>query len=94
MALTLQIFLCHTAISAKKSWGEQVTKLTQPDAWLVTLVFPIDDRETGPPYSVSVEAYAEVLGPTWKKLIDRVPSESTERNKGKERIVVWRKVVS
>lgn len=64
--------------------------------YLVALVWPIDgDRPGGPPYSVDVAAYEQVLGDKWTKVIDRASEASeTEMHQGREKIVVWRKRAS
>ena len=68
-----------------------MVKLIKPGGYLITLAYPIDGpREGGPPYSVSVDLYASVLGQQWEKLIDKMPDESSLTHIGRERIVVWR----
>lgn len=70
-----------------------MTTLVKPGGYLITLVFPIDlPTDTGPPYFVRVEHYAEVLGENFVKIIDKVPETSIESHVGKERIVVWQRV--
>ena len=70
-----------------------MTELVTPGGFLITTVFPIDgDRAGGPPYSVSVGIIADVLGPGWRKIIDKIPEESLPRNMGRERVVVWQRV--
>lgn len=69
-----------------------MSELTAPGGHLITLCYPIDgEREDGPPYSVNVDAYAQVLGPHWNKVVDKAPEVSTEPV-GRERLVVWRRM--
>jgi hypothetical protein len=66
------------------------------------LQFPLDDdREGGPPYSVSENLYEELLGDTWVKVWGRdvmekesrkssdIEKKSTEHTR--QKIAVWKK---
>jgi hypothetical protein len=80
-------FFCALPPSLRKPWAERYTELlATPEALLVTLVLPIDgEREGGPPFSVSLEAYEDVLGPLgWERTWEGEGGE-------KGRLVVWRK---
>jgi methyl halide transferase len=68
-------------------------KLIGPGGYLVTLVFPIDPPKLeGPPFMVRPDDYTQVLGPSWEKVLDKVPEFSLPHHKDRERIIVWRKV--
>ncbi|KZV89720.1 S-adenosyl-L-methionine-dependent methyltransferase [Exidia glandulosa HHB12029] len=80
------------------SWGAQMNDLLVPGAALVTLVWPLGpaSRVGGPPHSVSVQAYADVLGSAFAKVYDE-PAVGTMdgRVEGAEsRLVVWRKAAT
>ncbi len=75
------------------SWGEQMTALTNHGGYLITVVFPIvPPHDEGPPFYVQPDDYATVLGGSWEKVLDKIPERSTESHKGRERIIVWRKL--
>jgi methyl halide transferase len=38
------------------------------------------------------ETVAESTGAEWEKLVDKVPEKSSESHKGRERLVIWRRV--
>lgn len=79
--------------SLRPAWGEQVTALTKPGGYLITVMFPIvPPHDEGPPFYVHTDHYATVLGERWERVIDEVPKQSIESHKGKERIMVWKRV--
>ncbi|THH05126.1 hypothetical protein EW145_g5028 [Phellinidium pouzarii] len=85
-------FFCAIPPSLRSAWGQEMAALLTPGGFLITLVFPIDgSREGGPPYSVSVDIYAQALGSHWTKTLDKIPSESSPSHEGRERLVIWRK---
>jgi len=84
-------FFCAITPAMRDSWGLQMTKLTRPGGYLITLCYPIDgDREGGPPYSVDVDAYARALGSQWQKVVDKIPENAPDPI-GRERLVVWQR---
>jgi len=78
--------------SRRNDWGRQITALTKPGAFLITLVFPLglSPDDGGPPFYVQPEHYHEPLA-GWTKVLDEVPKVSSEHHIGKDRLVVWRK---
>lgn len=57
-------FLCALDPSIRTLWAEQMARLMKPNGELLTLIFPIrppDDK--GPPFSLSLEIYKELLLP-------------------------------
>ncbi|KII95388.1 hypothetical protein PLICRDRAFT_98105 [Plicaturopsis crispa FD-325 SS-3] len=78
----------------RPEWGAQVSALTKPGGYLITLVWPLDlPLEGGPPFHVELEDYPKVLGGGWEKVLEKVPeSTESEKHKGRERLVVWRQL--
>ncbi|KZT02033.1 thiol methyltransferase 1 [Laetiporus sulphureus 93-53] len=78
----------------RPEWGRQMRDLIKPGGYLITLVFPIMDQplDVGPPFFVRPEHYVEVLGDGWEKVLDRVPENSQETHKDKERLIVYRRL--
>ena len=71
--------------------------------YLITLMHPVETAPPpavleGPPYHVRFEDYVEVLkeGEAFVRVIDCIPESSdahdAERHKGRDRLVVWRRV--
>ncbi|KAK1319661.1 putative thiol methyltransferase 2 [Acorus calamus] len=48
-------FFCAIEPSMRPAWASQVRDMLKPDGELITLMFPIGDREGGPPYNVSLD---------------------------------------
>jgi len=87
-------FFCALPPELRKDWGAKMSDLTVPGGYLITLAYPIDgNREGGPPFSVSVDLYADALGPLWDKISDKLPDEGSLSHIGRERIVIWQKAV-
>jgi len=79
--------------SRRPEWGTQMNSLIKPGGYLITLVFPIDpETDVGPPWFVRPEHYLGPLGDGWEKVVDRVPTVSSETHVGRERLVVWKKL--
>ncbi|XP_011085055.1 probable thiol methyltransferase 2 isoform X1 [Sesamum indicum] len=56
-------FFCAIEPGLRSQWARKISDLLKPDGELITLMFPVDDHEGGPPYKVSVADYEEVLHP-------------------------------
>ncbi|CAA0833330.1 Probable thiol methyltransferase 2 [Striga hermonthica] len=56
-------FFCAIEPKLRSLWATKVNDLLKPDGELITLMFPIDGHEGGPPYSVSIADYEEALHP-------------------------------
>ncbi|KAI3614129.1 hypothetical protein WG66_010698 [Moniliophthora roreri] len=87
--------------SLRPQWGAQMRKLLKPGGHLITLIYPIAPyTETGPPYYVRPEHYAEVMGVEieggWEKIFDKGTEEGATGGKrmyeGEERMIVWKRV--
>lgn len=85
-------FFTYINPSRRLEWGRQITALTKPGAFLITLMYPLglSPDEPGPPYYVTPEHYNEPLE-GWTRIMDQVPRVSSHGHLGRERIVVWRK---
>ncbi|KAJ3723807.1 S-adenosyl-L-methionine-dependent methyltransferase [Lentinula raphanica] len=88
----------------RPDWGKQMQALIKPGGYLITLMFPHvpEPYKLGPPYWSSFENYVEVLGGSngsggatgWEIVYDKIPPEDilSDVHKGKDRIVVWKRV--
>lgn len=71
-------FLCALDPSVRQQWAEKYTALLSRDGTLLTCVFPICDKEGGPPYAMSVPLVRELLEPCGFKALrvsDPVPQQ-------------------
>ncbi|KAJ7236165.1 S-adenosyl-L-methionine-dependent methyltransferase [Mycena rebaudengoi] len=79
--------------SRRLEWGSQINSLIKSGGYLITLIYPLEKKtDVGPPWFVRPEHYLEPLGEGWEKVVDRVPTTSSETHVGRERLVVWRKI--
>ncbi|CAL1702271.1 unnamed protein product [Somion occarium] len=77
----------------RQEWGRKMSELLKPGGFLITLIFPIDPpQDYGPPFYVRAEHYVDVLGEGWERVVDEIPERSSEPHKGRERLVVWKKL--
>lgn len=68
-------------------------ELVKKDKYLVTLMFPLDKVEGGPPFHVNLEAYREVLTPGFRLIVEPFEGPMTsEQRKGREKLAVWQRV--
>lgn len=86
-------FLCALHPCRRKDWKTRMEKLLAPGAMLITLMFPLVSEpinEAGPPYSLSVEIYQELLkGFECLSIDDCI---SPPKRQGKEKIGLWRRI--
>ncbi|KAG0255754.1 hypothetical protein BG011_004952 [Mortierella polycephala] len=83
-------FFCAIPPEMRAAWGKRMSELVAKDGILITLIFPIGNHTTGPPFAVSVDAYHQQLDANFEcLLID--DCTSFEARQGKEKIGVWRR---
>ena len=56
-------FMCALEPSVRGQWAQKMADLVAPGGLLLTLVFPVCEKEGGPPFKVSLEVYRELLEP-------------------------------
>lgn len=54
-------FLCALDPSLRNTWAQKMSELLVSGGELLTIIYPICDKEGGPPFSVSLELYKEIL---------------------------------
>ncbi|KAL3688409.1 hypothetical protein R1sor_014718 [Riccia sorocarpa] len=88
-------FFCALNPSLRPRWAAKMAELLSPDGELLTLIFPIDEYEGGPPFAVSVNAYVQLLNPVGLVLVSCEESElSIPSRKSREKVARWRKASS
>jgi len=78
-------FLCALDPEVRERWAQQMKALIAPGGELITCVFPIGDREGGPPYAMSVPLVHELLEPAGFEATlvqDQLPLEEQHRRPG------------
>jgi hypothetical protein len=101
LTLSIDRFLCALPPQLRTPWAQAYTRLAAPSALLITLQYPIDpDRTWGPPYAVSPELYAVLLGEAWEEVWARDVVREERRKRygsdaaepeGRERIAIFRR---
>ncbi|CAJ1428876.1 unnamed protein product [Effrenium voratum] len=56
-------FLCALDPSARTDWARKMGELLEPEGTLITCIFPICDKEGGPPFAMSVPLVKGLLEP-------------------------------
>lgn len=80
-------FLCALSPSVRERWAAQMSSLLSPQGELLTCVFPIGDREGGPPYAMSVPLVRSLLEPVGLQptaIRDDMPLEEMHRRPADE----------
>lgn len=83
-------FLCALPPNWREKWAEKTSKLIKSGGILLTLMYPLDGREGGPPFNLSVEIYKNLLIPKGFELIrldENVPSHESRI----EKLGIWKK---
>ncbi|KAL9240725.1 hypothetical protein vseg_014911 [Gypsophila vaccaria] len=87
-------FFCAIEPKMRSAWASRMAALLKPDGELITLMFPIDDHDGGPPYKVSVTDYETVLHPLGFQATSIVENElAVTLRKGREKLGRWRRTM-
>ncbi|KAG0554993.1 hypothetical protein KC19_12G135600 [Ceratodon purpureus] len=87
-------FFCAIDPSLRPRWAHKMADLLAVDGELITLMFPLDDHEGGPPFAVSMDAYEKVLSPCGFRLVScnsEIPSLNNRT--GLEKLGRWERAV-
>jgi Thiopurine S-methyltransferase (TPMT) len=93
-------FFCALPPLLRADWGSRMASLLRPDTGrLLTIMFPVDTdaniaQKTGPPYSVTIDAYREALEPHGVFIREdyggpRVNPATVPARAGKELVCWW-----
>jgi hypothetical protein len=85
-------FLCALHPSMRADWASAWARALAPGAALVTLIFPVDEREGGPPWAVTPQLYKDLLLPQGFALTSLEPVEENKSHPGrggKEYMAIW-----
>jgi hypothetical protein len=86
-------FLCAIEPEMRQRWAERVDELLAPGGELVTLIFPIVDKDPtdGPPYPMSSELVRDLLEPGFEAFHLEPAAHSHEGREGMEWLGRWRR---
>ncbi|KAJ8439398.1 hypothetical protein Cgig2_021812 [Carnegiea gigantea] len=86
-------FFCAIEPNLRSTWASRMRDLLKPDGELITLIFPIDDHEGGPPYKTSVADYEKVLHPIGFQATSVADNElAVAPRRGREKLGRWRRM--
>jgi SAM-dependent methyltransferase len=86
-------FLCALPPIMRTQWADKISNLLKPGAILITMMFPLDVHEGGPPFTLSPEIYKDLLLPRGFELtrIDE-EIESFPARAGNEKLGLWKRI--
>ncbi len=87
-------YTCFCAIdpARRSEYADVVTHLLRPTGRYIDLAFPLDGREGGPPFAVSVSEVLDLFGARGFKLITReIPADSVPKRHGHEELFIFQK---
>ncbi|CAN0271480.1 unnamed protein product [Pylaiella littoralis] len=86
-------FLCALDPSARNDWADHMVALLRPEGELVTLIFPIVEKDGGPPFAVSETMVSGLLEPRGLKAVhlEKLPPSLCHKGReGKTALGRWR----
>jgi methyl halide transferase len=70
-----------------------MAELINPGGYLITNCYPmLPEMDTGPPFFLRPEHYSEPLKGAFENIYNKIPTQSSESHKEKERMLVWRRL--
>ncbi len=74
----------------RAEFASMVSTLMRPSGRFIALFFPLDDREGGPPFAVSMDEVQRLFGRKLELVSIEAPSRSVTPRRGKELLTIWR----
>jgi SAM-dependent methyltransferase len=65
--------------------------LLRPDGYALMLLFPIDGRPGGPPFSIDVDEWKQLMSAHFDLTFECTPTTSVKPRMGRERLMMWKK---
>lgn len=86
-------YTCYCAIDPgrRAEYARSLTGALRPGGHLIALLFPVGEKEDGPPFAVKEAEIVAVLGADLELLHVESPANSVEGRVGRERLAVFRK---
>jgi methyl halide transferase len=86
-------YTCFCAVAPSRR-GELVDvywHILKPGGYFLGLIFPIDPRPGGPPFSIDPEEFSAMMRERFIPVRDEFPAASIKPRAGKEMLAIWRK---
>ncbi|MBN1448266.1 MAG: methyltransferase domain-containing protein [Bacteroidetes bacterium] len=64
-------------------------EVLRPGGTVMALLFPVDGRPGGPPFSIDVEDFKRQMAPYFDLRHESTPSTSVKPRRGRERLLLW-----
>lgn len=89
-------YTCYCAIdpSRRAEYAASMRAALRPGGMLVALLFPVAEKEGGPPFAVRPSEVEGVIGRGLELLFCETPANSAEGREGKELLALYRKPIS
>lgn len=88
-------FFCALEPSLRPRWGSKIAEFLACEGELITIMFPMDNFDGGPPYAVSLDAYEKVLHPQGLRCTFFQENVlAVGKRKGREFLGRWRRVAN
>lgn len=86
-------YTCYCAIdpARRAEYAASIRAAVKPGGVIIALLFPVGEKEGGPPFAVAESEITDVLAGDFEVLHVAKPSNSAEGREGRERLVVLRK---
>jgi len=85
-------FFCALPPPLREPWADKMAKLIKPGGIMIAMMFPLDVHEGGPPFTVSLDLYKNLLEPRGFELV-RVDENirSWGKRAGNEKLALWKR---
>ncbi|GAN04199.1 thiol methyltransferase 2 [Mucor ambiguus] len=83
-------FLCAMEPYMRPAWAKKYAEIIQKDGVLITLMYPLDDHEGGPPFALNEQVYNELLSAHFDLIFIKDAVGHPSRI-GKEKIAIWKR---
>ncbi len=80
---------CAVRPERRKEFAEKSAKFLKPGGKLVALLFPVEEREGGPPYAVDVMEFYELISPHLELKFSSRRINSIKPRKGREVLQIY-----
>jgi SAM-dependent methyltransferase len=87
-------YTCYCAIppSLRVEYADSLRRALRPGGLLIALLFPVEEREGGPPFGIAEEEIHAVLGRDGMEVLHTsTPESSVKPRRGRERLAILRK---
>lgn len=83
-------FLCALPPTLRPKWAARYKEIIKKEGVLITLMYPIDGHEGGPPYALDEQIYKDLLADKFDLLYIK-DAEGHQSRIGREKIAIWKR---